>query len=74
MSLSSLGRIEEEAHIVLSMLIIVVLLWHGVWGMADEIEVNVKEAYGIPKLHFNMLTILLVLLIISLFPKILHML
>jgi len=72
MPAKSLGRSEERAHIILFMGFIIVLFWHGVWGMADELEVNTREVYGHPKIYFNLVTIAFVVIMIWIFPRILY--
>ena len=54
------------------MAFILVLFWHGVWGLADNVEHYLQNKYGVKKIYFNAATIILVVLIIGLFPKILE--
>ena len=68
----SLGQLEEHAYFVLFMAFILVLFWHGVWGLTDNLEQYLQNKYGIKKVYFNAATIMLVVLIIGLFPKILE--
>jgi succinate dehydrogenase hydrophobic anchor subunit len=72
MVVKSLGQLEEHAYFVLFMAFILVLFWHGVWGLADNLEHYLKDQYGMRKEYFNAATIMLVVLIIGLFPKILE--
>ena len=54
------------------MAFILVLFWHGVWGLADNLEHYLKRQYGLRKEYFNAATIILVILVIGLFPRILE--
>ena len=71
MVVKSLGQLEEHAYFILFMGFILVLFWHGIWGLADNLEHHLKNNYGLRKEYFNAATIILVILIIGLFPKIL---
>jgi succinate dehydrogenase hydrophobic anchor subunit len=72
MSLKILGRLEEHAFFILFMAFILIMLWHGIWGLADSFEQYLHERYGFKKIHFNLTTVLGVVLIIGLFPQILE--
>lgn len=72
MVVKSLGQLEEHAFFVLFMAFILVLFWHGVWGLTDNLEHYLIDRYGMRKEYFNAATIMLVVLIIGLFPKILE--
>ena len=67
----SLGQLEEHAYFIIFMSTILVLFWHGVWGIADMLGDHVEKNHNIRKLHFHIATIFIVILIIGLFPKIL---
>ena len=71
MVLKSLGRLEEHALFVLFMAFILIMLWHGIWGLADNLENYLERTYGFKKVFFNSLTILIVVLIIGMYPEIL---
>ena len=71
MVVKSLGQLEEHAYFILFMGFILVLFWHGIWGLADNLEQYLKNNHGVRKEYFNAATIILVILIIGLFPKIL---
>ena len=72
MVVKSLGQLEEHAYFVLFGGLILVLFWHGVWGLTDNLEHYLKDRYGMRKEYFNVATIMLVVLIIGVFPKILE--
>jgi len=71
MSLNFLGRLEEHAFFVLFMAFILIMLWHGIWGLADNLEHYLHERYGVKKPYFNIATIFAVVLIIGMYPQIL---
>ena len=72
MVVKSLGQLEEPAYFVLFMAFILVLFWHGAWGIIDHLEHYLQTYYGLRKEYFNAATIMLVVLIIGLFPQILE--
>lgn len=72
MSFKSLGQLEKHAYFVLFVALILVLFWHGTWGLADALEAFLKKHYNIDKLTFNSLTIIFVVLMIGVFPQILQ--
>jgi succinate dehydrogenase hydrophobic anchor subunit len=67
----SLGQLEEHAFFVLFMAFIIVLFWHGVWGLADNTESYVVKRLGFKKEIFNVVTIMAVIFIVGLYPQIL---
>jgi succinate dehydrogenase hydrophobic anchor subunit len=71
MVLKSLGQLEEHAFFVLFIAFVIVLFWHGIWGLADTAEQYAINRLHVKKTVFNVGTIILVLLIIALFPQIL---
>ena len=71
MSLKFLGRLEEHAFFILFMAFILIMLWHGIWGLADNLEHYLHTRYGLKKTHFNIITVFIVVLIIGLYPQIL---
>jgi len=56
---------------VLFMAFILIMLWHGIWGLADNLEHYLHMRYGLKKPYFNIMTICAVVLIIGLYPQIL---
>jgi len=72
MVVKSLGQLEEHAYFILFGSVILVLFWHGIWGLADNLEHYLKDRHGIRKEYFNIATVMLVVLIIGVFPKILE--
>jgi succinate dehydrogenase hydrophobic anchor subunit len=72
MGTKSLGQLEKHAYFILFMATILVLFWHGVWGIADMLGDHIEHNHNIRKLHYHIATIFLVVLIIGLFPKILE--
>jgi succinate dehydrogenase hydrophobic anchor subunit len=71
MVVKSLGQLEEHAFFILFIALVVVLFWHGIWGLMDTVEQYAVNRLHIKKTVFNLATIILVLLIIGLFPQIL---
>ena len=71
MSLKILGRLEEHAFFVLFMSVILIMLWHGIWGLADNLEQYLHERYEVKKLYYNIATVFAVVLVIGLYPQIL---
>ena len=72
MVLKSLGRLEGHALSVLFMAFILVMFWHAIWGLADNLENYLERTYGLKKVFFDSLTILIVVLIIGMYPEILE--
>ena len=68
----SLGRLEKHAFFVLFMAFILIMLWHAIWGVADYIEEYIQEQYRIKKVNINIITLLIIILIIGIYPKILE--
>lgn len=54
------------------MAFILIMLWHGIWGLADSLEHFLHERYGFKKVYFNVITVFSVVLIIGLYPQILE--
>ena len=72
MSSKFLGKLEEHAFFILFMAFILIMLWHGIWGLADTLEHYLHERYGVKKIYFNGITILCVVLVIGVYPQILE--
>lgn len=72
MSSQILGRLEEHALFVLFMAFILIMLWHGIWGLTDNLEHYLHTRYGLKKAYFHIITIIIVILFIGVFPKILE--
>ena len=68
----SLGQLEEHAFFILFTAFILILFWHAVWGILDKIETVCEARFNITKIQFNILSVLIVILIIGLFPIILQ--
>ena len=71
MPLKSLGQLEQGEAYIIFMVLIIVLLWHGVWGLVEDLETYLQAHYGIKKVYLNLLSILLAILVIGIFPQIL---
>ena len=71
MPLKSLGQLEQGDTYIIFMVLIIVLLWHGVWGLVECLETYLHTHYGIKKVYLNLLSILLAILVIGIFPQIL---
>jgi hypothetical protein len=72
MAIKSLGQLEEHAFYLIFLGTIITLYWHAVWGILDRIEKHLETYHGLPKSYFHILSIILVVLIIGLFPEILQ--
>jgi succinate dehydrogenase hydrophobic anchor subunit len=72
MPLKSLGQLEQRETHIIFMVLIIVLLWHGVWGLVEDLEHYLQTHYGFKKVYFNLLSILLAILVIGIFPMILE--
>lgn len=72
MGTKSLGQLEKHAYFIVFMGTILVLFWHGVWGITDMLADHVETRHNIRKLHFHIVTVLIVIIVIGLFPKILN--
>lgn len=72
MPVKSLGQLEQGETYIIFMVLIIVLLWHGVWGLVEDLETYLQTYYGIKKVYLNLLSILLAILVIGIFPKILE--
>jgi len=68
----SLGQLEEHAFFILFTAFILILFWHAVWGILDKIETVCERRFNVTKFQFNILSLLVVILIIRLFPMILQ--
>jgi hypothetical protein len=71
MAARSLGQLEEHAFYILSIAVVLMILWHGVWGVADEFFNYLHMRYGIKKIYLHFATIAGVILIIGIYPEIL---
>jgi hypothetical protein len=68
----SLGQLEEHAAFIIFMATIAILYTHAVWGLADKFEEHIGTNHNIRKIHFHLFTLIAVVLIIGLFPRILQ--
>lgn len=68
----SLGKLEEHTFFILFTAFILILFWHAVWGILDKIETVCERHFNLTKIQFNILSLLLVILVIRLFPMILQ--
>ena len=69
MPLKSLGKLEQREIYIIFMVLVIVLLWHGLWSLIEDLENYLQTYYGFKKVYFNLLSILLALLIIGIFPQ-----
>ena len=72
MAEKSLGRMEDHAFFIVFMGIILVIFWHGVWELLNEIMNHIHTRHGIEKWKLYVGSILAVVLLIGLFPQILE--
>jgi succinate dehydrogenase hydrophobic anchor subunit len=71
MVLKSLGQLEQHAFFVLFTAFILVLFWHATWGIVDRVEHYVVDELHVKKLVFNVATLMFVVFLIGLFPRML---
>ena len=68
----SLGQLEEHAAYIMFMATIAIFYTHAVWGLADMFEEHIQTNHNIKKIHFHIFTLIVVILIIGMFPRILQ--
>jgi hypothetical protein len=72
MPVKSLGQLQLEEPYTMFVVIVIVLLWYGLWSIIDDVGQYLQKYYGFKRVYFNLLTILLALVIIGIFPRILE--
>lgn len=71
-SLSANIRLEEHAFFIIFIALILMVFWHAVWELLSELTIHLSQRYGIKKTHIYMISVLIVLLLIGIFPQILE--
>jgi len=71
-SLSANIRLEEHAFFIIFIALILMVFWHAVWELLSELTIYLNQRYGIKKTHIYMISVLIVLLLIGIFPQILE--
>jgi hypothetical protein len=72
MPVKSLGQLRADEIYIIFVVIVIVLLWHGLWSLIEDLGQYLQTQYGLKRVYFNLLSILLALLIIGIFPRILE--
>jgi hypothetical protein len=72
MPIKYLGQLEEHAAFMIFIAVIVILLWHGIWALTDELQHYLERRFGLNRIYFNVMSIMLVVLIIGLHPQMLE--
>ena len=70
--LGRLGRLEEHAFFILFIAVLLMILWHAVWELLSELTEYLNARYGMKKRNIYIISILLILLLIGIFPQILE--
>jgi len=71
-SLSRNIKLEEHAFFILFMGFILIVFWHGVWELLNELVDHLHEKHGFKKRNMYIISILIVILLIGVFPQILE--
>ena len=65
-------KLEEHAFFILFIALILMVFWHAVWELLGELTEYVNKTYGIKKRDVYLISLLLVVLLIGIFPQILE--
>lgn len=71
-SLGRITKLEEHAFFVLFIGILLIMFWHAVWELLNEITDYLHTKRGLKKWKVYMISLLFVLLMIGIFPQILQ--
>ena len=71
-SLSTSIRLEEHAFFVLFIAFTLVVFWHSCWELLSEMAEYLNKKYHISKVKIYLISLLMVLLLIGIFPQILQ--
>lgn len=72
---NTLGRnfqLEQHAFFVLFIAFVLMVFWHAVWELLGELTEYLNKKYGIKKRDVYLISLLLVILLIGIFPQILE--
>jgi len=65
-------KMEEHAFFILFIAFIIVLFWHAVWELLNELVDYLHQKYGMKKTYVYIIYLMIVILIIGLFPQVLE--
>jgi len=71
-SLSTNIRLEKHAFFIIFIALILMVFWHAVWELLTELTDALHEQYGIKKRTVYIVSLLIVILLIGVFPQILE--
>ena len=71
-SLGRITKLEEHAFFVLFIGILLIMFWHAIWELLNEVTEYLHTKRGLKKWQIYMLSLLIVLLMIGIFPQILE--
>ena len=65
-------QLEEHAFFVIFIAVVLMVFWHAVWELLGEFTDYLNKVYGIKKRDVYLISLLLVILLIGIFPQILE--
>ena len=71
-TLSRTIKLEEHAFFILFIAFVLMVFWHAVWELLGELTDHLNKTYGIKKRDVYLISLLLVMLLIGIFPQILE--
>ena len=70
--LSGTYKLEEHAFFILFVAIILMVFWHAVWELLGELTDYIHKRYGVKKRDIYIISLLIVMLLVGIFPQILQ--
>lgn len=70
--LSTTLKLEEHAFFILFIAVILMVFWHAVWELLGELTDYINKEYGIKKRDVYIISLMIVMLLIGIFPQILQ--
>jgi len=71
-SLGRITKIEEHAFFILFIGVLLIMFWHAIWELLNEMTDYLHTKQGLKKWKVYVLSLLFVLLMIGIFPQILQ--
>jgi hypothetical protein len=71
-SLGRTAKVEEHAFFILFIGILLIIFWHAVWELLNELTEYLHTKWGVKKWKIYTLSLLMVILMIGIFPQILE--
>ena len=65
-------KLENHAFFILFVAFILMVFWHAVWELLGELTEYIHRRYGIKKRDVYIMSLLIVILLIGIFPQILE--